>query len=364
MRSLDGIIVHPHSLLSPDAGGVEVAIQEFVKYAKGDYHVFSPSSSRNSPEEGNQLPASVQPMKRHSRLAKFKEWIQFSVSTVERLRKAGPLRDKPLRVHVHNLTLALILRVFCPGIELVVYFHNNPVGARVRLAWPQAVFHGVLTWATERWLISGADKCVVFSDSEYTRLSRISPKIIKAHVWFDSELFIGKNLCPSRSGILWVGRFAEVKDPLLALRAASLCVSRHDEVFRMIGDGPLKNSLENFVSQGGLDSRIRILDSASREDIAVSMASSKVLIITSWSESGPKVALEALASGCRVVIVKDAVGFHELGQMCEVVASRDETAIADAVSWALTRENRVPVDLISKFSARVSVRSLETKILN
>jgi len=114
-----------------------------------------------------------------------------------------------------------------------------------------------------------------------------------------------RQCCPQKPlssplSIGWVGRFTEIKDPLLFIDfAAALKSSGIPARFMMVGDGSLRAAVEARISELGLSSDFlltgwqqRMADMYSRMDLIVS---------TSVNEGTPVTIIEAMAAGCPFV---------------------------------------------------------------
>jgi L-malate glycosyltransferase len=102
------------------------------------------------------------------------------------------------------------------------------------------------------------------------------------------------------------------------IQAASRIVDeRPDTEFLIVGDGPLRESLERQVTARGLGSRVLFL--GERSDVPALLESSDLFVLPSRSEACPNSVLEAMAAGlpivaCRVGGVPELVesGAHGL----------------------------------------------------
>lgn len=109
---------------------------------------------------------------------------------------------------------------------------------------------------------------------------------------------------PRSSDILRVGMIARMNDRsknhVAFLRVAAQLVANVSNVeFLLVGDGPLRPSLERMAKDLGLSSRTRFL--GTREDIPAVLAAMDVLVLPSLSESLPNVIIESMAAGVPVV---------------------------------------------------------------
>jgi glycosyltransferase involved in cell wall biosynthesis/thymidylate kinase len=101
--------------------------------------------------------------------------------------------------------------------------------------------------------------------------------------------------------ILFVGRFASVKAPFLAVESfARLAVIHPDITLTLIGRGPEKQDLLRRIARHGLGDRIKIMDWLPRETVRNFMRSATLFLFPSF-EGGGMVVLEAMEVGLPVV---------------------------------------------------------------
>jgi glycosyltransferase involved in cell wall biosynthesis len=147
---------------------------------------------------------------------------------------------------------------------------------------------------------------------------------------------------PEETGRLRVGMIARMNDgaknhPLFLRMAARLAPKFPAVEFVLIGDGPLRGSLEAMTSELGLTGRVLFL--GDREDIPAVLTSLDVTVLPSRSESLSNVILESMAAGVPVVAT-DVGGNAELLVSGETgfLTTPDESALAHAVETLLTND--------------------------
>jgi len=110
-------------------------------------------------------------------------------------------------------------------------------------------------------------------------------------------------LDPSRKYVACVARFHPVKDHRTLIEAfASVAAAHHDADLLLIGDGALRQELEQQCRDLGLSSRVRFL--GVRHDVADLLRAADVFALTSVSEAASITLLEAMASGLPVVVTR------------------------------------------------------------
>lgn len=103
--------------------------------------------------------------------------------------------------------------------------------------------------------------------------------------------------------ILWAGRLLELKHPEAALVLAKrLKRDGYNFQLNIIGDGPLKNTLENKIKKYQLENNVHMLGGMTPEQVRYYMEQSQIFLFTSDRHEGWGAVLnEAMNSGCAVV---------------------------------------------------------------
>ena len=144
---------------------------------------------------------------------------------------------------------------------------------------------------------------------------------------------------PRQPDRLRVGMIARMNDsaknhPAFLRMAAQLAPQFPSVEFVLVGDGPLRGSLEAMTGELGLTGRVLFL--GDRADIPAVLASLDVTVLPSRSESLSNVILESMAAGVPVAAT-DVGGNGELLTNGEsgFLTSGDETALGRAVETLL-----------------------------
>lgn len=146
----------------------------------------------------------------------------------------------------------------------------------------------------------------------------LAPRIHYTPTWVDTEIFKPSTngerrriraeteqalaLDPAAFRIVTVGRLDSSKDPDLLLSAVAAMVAAGAPVELLyIGDGVLRQHLENRVAAESLASHVRFLGLRSPVEIAKLLQAADCFALSSAYEGMPMAMLEALASGLPVV---------------------------------------------------------------
>ena len=134
-----------------------------------------------------------------------------------------------------------------------------------------------------------------------------------------------------------VGRFVESKGFTYLLTAFSeLCGFIQDDVrLLLIGDGPLRATLEQQAAAEGIADRV--VFTGTRDDVRRVLAGVDLVVFSSLWEGLPVALLEAMAAG-RPIVATSAPGIREVvsdGRDALVVPPRDSWGLAQAMRTAL-----------------------------
>jgi len=135
-------------------------------------------------------------------------------------------------------------------------------------------------------------------------------------------------------GFVWlaVGRFAPPKDYPTMLQAFARVILEHPEsILLVVGDGPLKKTMENMVRELGIEKQVKFL--GIRCDIPQLMNAADAYVMSSAWEGMPNVLLEASATGLPIVAT-DVDGNSEIvlnGITGFLVPPRNPEALAEAM---------------------------------
>lgn len=138
--------------------------------------------------------------------------------------------------------------------------------------------------------------------------------------------------------LVCVGRLDENKAQILLIRAAYLM--REEGVnceIVLVGDGPMRLTIEEAVAAADMQNTIKILGWASGDRVKSEIEKARALVLPSLSENMPVVIMESLALG-RPVISTYVAGIPELVQNEKtgwLVPASDEVALARAMREAI-----------------------------
>ena len=271
-----------------------------------------------------------------------------SLSALYRLAALLPYRKEFDVLHAHFGPIGesfRFARELCHA-PLIVSFHGYDFSTIPRKEGPHVY----------RKLFATAD--AVTLNSEYTRgqveaLGCPREKLQLLPVGFDPAEFEFRP--KSRVGgeplkLLTVARLVEIKGHEFVIRALALLRERRIPFqYHIVGDGPLRPSLEKLATELGFISSVVFHGSQSSPAIKTLMAQAHVFVLASVSVQGDQegqglVLQEAQACGLPVVATRHGAFPEGLidGESGFVVAERDPAALAERLQFLYSRPQQWP----------------------
>ena len=176
--------------------------------------------------------------------------------------------------------------------------------ARIYLIKRDPFFKIINVLAKIGWMIS--DCIVVRSDNQVHEMAikRYRDKILKAHEYFIDfrKLRIARPFDTRGNLVGYVGRFSAEKGIMNFVRAIPKVLKmRKDIRFLIIGDGPLFREVEEYLAKKALSDKAGVMGWVSHEELPKFLNELRLLVVPSYTESGPLIALEAMACGTPVL---------------------------------------------------------------
>ncbi|MFZ5559805.1 MAG: glycosyltransferase family 4 protein, partial [Patescibacteria group bacterium] len=144
---------------------------------------------------------------------------------------------------------------------------------------------------------------------EFLKQSGVDEKKIKyiPAFYIDLEIFKPQNL-EKKYDLVFSGRLVKNKGIDLLLKATKKLKSQTPNFkFIIIGDGPLKPKIEKYIAKNRLQDNVEFAGwLPSIEDVARIYNQSKIFVMPSFNEGGPRVCLEAMA--CKLPVITTRVG--------------------------------------------------------
>jgi len=184
----------------------------------------------------------------------------------------------------HSIIVASIIKVLNPSIKIVYTSHNLNIGSKVRemIIWSLKVFRNLD-------IVFSKDILKFFYKKNY----KIIPNGIKVDKY---SLNLEKN---KKFTFIAVGRLETVKNHIFLIEIANELKNKYDFEIQIVGNGYLKEELENLIQKYNLENYVKLL--GLRNDIPQLLGQSHCLLMPSLWEGLPIVILEAGASSLPVV---------------------------------------------------------------
>jgi len=141
--------------------------------------------------------------------------------------------------------------------------------------------------------------------------------------YIDLGVFKPQNL-EKKYDIVFSGRLVKNKGIILLLEAVkNLKFKIKDLKLIIVGDGPLKPEIEIYIKKNKLENNVEFSGwLPSTEDVAIIYNQSKIMVMPSYNEGGPRVTLEAMA--CKTPVLTSRVGI-----MLDIIEDRDNGLFID-----------------------------------
>jgi len=216
-----------------------------------------------------------------------------------------------------------------------------------------------------RFLFERAD--LITTPSHYMKNELVrrgcSPDKVRVHRYgVNLDKFRSEQTRPAGSPVtlLTVARLVEKKGIEYAIRAVAKMSDRLNLRYRIVGDGPLRNSLEELTLMLGIDEQVKFLGECNKDEVAREMSAADIFVLTSVTaedgdqEGVPVSLIEAHAVGLPV-ISSYHTGIPELvidGETGLLAEEKDANKITENIS-KLVENNQLRVSFSQKARRRV-----------
>ena len=189
-------------------------------------------------------------------------------------------------------------------------------------------------------------------------------------IYVDTEIFKPMNL-HKEYDLIFVGRLENNKRINLLLQAAGkLKVQSGKLKVLIVGDGPLKENLKLKIKNLKLQDNVLLYGWAKdSQEVAELLNKSKILVMPSYNEGGPRVVLEAMACGVPVLatsvgIVPDIINDRESGRI--INWSAEDIAIKAGELLSNTEEynkyRQAGLEIIKQFEKKAAIKNYADKL--
>lgn len=362
------LIVHPRDPAAPTIGGIQTFLHDFIKYAPRDFAISFVGTSRDPAARpvGNWLTLDIAgrairflAVGESSGFSRSPRSLLRSLKGLARLWQALRLQDRILQVHR-------------PYRELVLAQHRGPSVQFIHLdlrdwpgpeGWPKLrslyrEFSDATLERMDRVFIVNEPGAIILRDEHPS----IADRVEFLPVWYDTDVFrppaaaerealraelvarveLDAATAATAQFVLLAVRLTDIKKPLLAVETIAELArrGRSDAHLLVAGAGELLDDMRALATAQGVAARVHFLGDVTRDDIARLMRACDALLLTARSEGGgPRVVVEALASGLPVVSttvveVRRTVTTRVNGWL---VDDATPDALADGLEWVLAQ---------------------------
>ncbi|MCJ7632098.1 glycosyltransferase [Candidatus Bathyarchaeota archaeon] len=220
------------------------------------------------------------------------------------------------------------------------------VGGVVLPEKPDDVISRKLISILEGFSYKMAKRVLVVSSSLMSNfpLNKYSSKTLEAPVRFVDEEFLGRfsySKPSDRSNIVgFISRLSWEKGTMKFIQSIPLVASeKHDVGFLIVGDGPLRDSVQRELDSFALEERVTLVSWTDRVEDYLKRI--KLLVVPSISEGIPSIVLEAMACGTPV-LVRPLGGLRSLlrsGKDAFLLDRTDAEHLAERILKVLSRQD-------------------------
>jgi glycosyltransferase involved in cell wall biosynthesis len=133
-------------------------------------------------------------------------------------------------------------------------------------------------------------------------LQKYSSKISSGNLYVDTFVFQKtKGLAERTYDVGYIGRYSEEKGALELVESLPLITTNRQIRAIMIGDGHLKNKIENLLAKNDIQANIDSIGWVEHEAIAHYLNDMRMVVIPSYYEGLPHLVLESIACGTPVL---------------------------------------------------------------
>ena len=276
---------------------------------------------------------------------------------------------QPEIVHTHlskaGVLGRLATKIVSPRITLIHTFHGHLLSGYF------SQFKVTLIIQIEKFLSSFTDILIAVSKDvkdKYSKLgigNRSAWEVINPGIRIPARNEPEKRIIPKaklkKVNIIWIGRFAEIKNPKFALEVFSLLQSKTDNSFNltMVGDGKLLEECKEYSNARNLG----VIFTGWLPNASIELANSDILLFTSENEGFGMVVVEAALNGVLVIStnsggVTDFIKHNQTG----LIVSSEASNFVDAISRICSQSEKFEEIVksarnlaISEFSADIYV---------
>lgn len=195
----------------------------------------------------------------------------------------------------------------CPGnIGLLgclvqIFFPNKPKTAKYAGNWdPKS--KQPLSYRFQKWILSNTfftKNMQVLVYGEWPRQTKnIKPFFTATYYEKDKKAVAERNL-GGKIKLMFAGALTKGKRPMYAIQMVEKLIQNgYDAQLEIFGEGPERDSLQEYISYNKLETTIFLIGNQTKERLQEAYEYSHFMVLPSQSEGWPKVVAEAMFFGC------------------------------------------------------------------
>jgi glycosyltransferase involved in cell wall biosynthesis len=220
---------------------------------------------------------------------------------VHRITPMSPTLPSPL---ASWLPIPFVLGPLNGGLKWLPWFREEMEREQEKLTYARNIYR-TLPFHTSTYRKSSAVLAAFQHTIDDLPKSALPRTINFPEVGIDPTLFHELKERPVRKQktILFVGRLVPYKLPEIVVRAFADRPLLQMHRLIMVGDGPERASIEQFIRSRGLEDKIKLLGWKTQAEVGALMRSADIFAFPSIRELGAGTVVEAMASGLACVVV-------------------------------------------------------------
>ena len=258
-----------------------------------------------------------------------------------------------------------------PGGEVARYIHKHlklpyaviSHGQDIPWFFPkQMLKYHLVTYFWIKQICKRADKLILLTDAMKKNADRFMGKLKHKNIIIPngcetSQFYPNYENRSADFKILFAGRLVAQKSPLVFMEALLLLKTQIGSNYNavILGDGDLRNRMQQFVRKNGLEKEVEFKGWVSKEEMLAQYQSAQVQVMSSAAEAMSIAALESLSAGLYLIStpVSGNTDIIETGINGELFDFADSGALADKLGnyykTKFRKDYRVPADFLEKF---------------
>ena len=256
------------------------------------------------------------------------------------------LSIKPDIVHIHSPMYVLIGFIgYLQKKKIYITFHGTD-------------FHRIKNAKWYRLFSNIFDKVFIISPDMKEILSKIhgSSKVVQVKNGIDLDVF--QNFHQKRKKqIIAVGSLKNEKGFKFLIEAFNQMLNKNNHLYEykliIVGEGLLRNELNKQIISAKMVDNISLIGHRDRSDIINLYNESELFVLSSISEGFPKVVLEAMACGCKIVATNVGSVSEILNETnFEIIEPGDVTKLKEALLKMIQKDYVYYQNILEKHTWR------------